>query len=135
MSQASRFKKQLENWTVEQAAAEYNLICKKESKLSETKQRMVIYVVHEMIKQGTLSYKQSKPVKNLNTAKTAGIVTDNFKLKKFKEKLREKGFTDFKIFDFTKDTYTIKVKYYSKHQLKMISNICTEVELYFKQSN
>ena len=66
--------------------------------------------------------------------KTAGIVADNYKLDKFKEELTKKGFTDFKIVPFEKDTSTIKVQF-REDQLKEIHAICSLVEIHFKRSN
>ena len=66
--------------------------------------------------------------------KTAGIVADNYKLEKFKKELTAKGFTDFEIVPFTKDTSTIKVKFEEK-QVNDINKICQLVDLYFKRSN
>lgn len=64
----------------------------------------------------------------------AGIVADNYKLDKFKKELTAKGFTDFKIFPFTKYTSTIKVNV-KEEDLLELKKVCEFVEMYFKQSN
>ncbi len=66
--------------------------------------------------------------------KTVGIVTDNYKLEKFKRELTDKGFTDFEVVPFTTLTSNIKVKLEEK-QVKEIHKMCLEVDLYFKRSN
>ncbi len=66
--------------------------------------------------------------------KKAGIVVDNYKLDRFKKELTAKGFTDFKIFPFTKSTSTIQVNVPDK-DIHEIQKICQLVELYFKRSN
>jgi hypothetical protein len=66
--------------------------------------------------------------------KKAGIVVDNYKVDRVKKELTAKGFTDFKVVPFTKDTTTIQVNV-EEHELKEIQKICTLVELHFKRSN
>lgn len=66
--------------------------------------------------------------------KKAGIVADNYKLEKFKKELTKKGFTDFEVFPFTKDTSTIQVNI-PEDKIMEIKKICQFVELYFKRSN
>lgn len=66
--------------------------------------------------------------------KKAGIVADNYKLEKFKKELTAKGFTDFKVFPFTKDTSSIQVNV-EDDKLMEVKTICQNVELYFKHSN
>lgn len=62
-----------------------------------------------------------------------GIVADNYKLDKFKTKLKSKGFT-IDIYPFTKDTSSITIET-DEAGKKEIAKICTEVELHFKRSN
>lgn len=57
MNQKQRFKNHLGKHTVEQVAAEYNLICKKQSKLNAMERKMVCEMVGHLIKKGTLTYK------------------------------------------------------------------------------
>lgn len=66
--------------------------------------------------------------------KTIGILTDNYKLEKFKRELTDKRFTDIEVVPFTTLTSNIKVKIDEK-QVKDINKICMEVDLYFKRSN
>lgn len=64
----------------------------------------------------------------------SGIVVDDYKLDKFKERLTEDGFTDFEVVPFTQNSSTIKVN----HEFNLILDIkklCTELELGFKRSN
>jgi len=63
--------------------------------------------------------------------KKAGIVADNYKVEKFKEKLIEKGFTDFKVAPFKGETSTIQVMI-PEEKIGEIKNICAFVELFFK---
>ncbi len=65
----------------------------------------------------------------------AGITCDNYKIDKFKEKLKEKGFDNIKVSPFGKTTSLIVVYTDNKEEIKKINGICTEVELHFKQSN
>jgi len=66
--------------------------------------------------------------------KKAGIVADNYKLEKFKKELTAKGFTDFKVSPFTKDTSTIQVNV-PEERMSEIVTICRNVELHFKHGN
>lgn len=66
--------------------------------------------------------------------KTAGIVVDNYKVEKFKKELIAKGFTDFKVVPFTKDTSTIFVKF-EEHQLKELTKLIKTVNFNCKNSN
>lgn len=66
--------------------------------------------------------------------KKAGIVVDNYKLKKYKETLTKKGFTDFITAPFTKDTTTIQVTV-PENQLQEIHKMCHLLELHFKRAN
>lgn len=70
--------------------------------------------------------------------KTAGIVADNYKLDKFKEKLEANGFLEYTITPYTlggvKDVSLIKVEV-PDYQVNEVYKICQEVELHFKRSN
>ena len=65
MNQKEKFKQELASWTVEEVAAEYNLICSKRSKLNKLQRELVVYMTEELIKMKKLSYKVNKPVKKL----------------------------------------------------------------------
>ena len=56
MTQKERFKNDIALWTVERTAAEYNLICVKQSKLNKIEREVIIEMVQMLEKQGTLSY-------------------------------------------------------------------------------
>ena len=66
--------------------------------------------------------------------KEIGIVADNYKVEKFRIELTNKGFVDFKVFPFTKDSSTIKICILEE-EINEIKKICQFVELYFKRSN
>lgn len=66
--------------------------------------------------------------------KTAGIAADNYKLDKFKQELTDAGFTFFSVSKLTKNTSLIKVNV-PEEKLKEVQNLCTKVEMHFKQSN
>ena len=59
----------------------------------------------------------------------AGIVCDDYKLSKYKHKLKENGFT-FSVFSFTKTTSTIKVTT-DAERVGEINKICEDLEQYF----
>ncbi len=61
--------------------------------------------------------------------KTAGIVCDNYKLKKYEYELKKQGFT-FSVVPFTKNESTIKVVTDSD-SLVDIKKICEDLEKYF----
>ena len=62
------------------------------------------------------------------------ICSDNYKLEKFKEELIKNGYTDFKITPFIENTSIIKVEI-REDEISKFKNVCTLVELYFKQRN
>lgn len=66
--------------------------------------------------------------------KKAGIVVDNYKLEKFKRELTAKGYTDFTVSKFTKDTSTIMV-HVEDDQVDNITRLCKRLEYHFKRSN
>jgi len=66
--------------------------------------------------------------------KKVGIVVDNYKIEKYKEKLQEAGFTELEIIPFTAGTSTIKFDLLDV-LVNLVKNICIELELGFKQSN
>lgn len=66
--------------------------------------------------------------------KKVGIVVDNYKLKKFKSELTDKGYTDFTISKFTKDTTSIMVQV-EDDKVDDIARLCKRLELHFKRSN
>lgn len=63
--------------------------------------------------------------------KRVGIVCDNYKLEKFKEKLNEKGFTNYTITSYQQKTSLISVVVRNKNVLQ-VYNICKQVEAHFK---
>ena len=66
--------------------------------------------------------------------KKIGIIADNYKLEKFKKELTKKGFTDYSIEPFTKDTSTICVVA-DENRLGQIKALCQVVEMHFHRSN
>lgn len=65
--------------------------------------------------------------------KNAGIVADDYKLKKFEEELTKAGFTNYKITSpFTKGTSVINV-IVKNSQLNDVKKICLKVENHFKR--
>lgn len=63
----------------------------------------------------------------------AGIVCDNWKLDKFKSELISKGFNNFEVIPFIKETSTIKVHYFNESQKNEIHKLCIEVEEHFRK--
>lgn len=63
-----------------------------------------------------------------------GIVVDNYKLKKFEETLRERGFTDFKTSPFTKNATTIQI-HTEQDNAPEIGKICRLLDMHFKHAN
>lgn len=63
--------------------------------------------------------------------KTAGIICDNYKLNKYKSTLEERGFKNYNVSRYTKNTSVIKVKI-NMEEMYVVSKICQELELYFK---
>lgn len=61
----------------------------------------------------------------------AGIVVDNYKLKKFKHELEKGGFPTFTVHEFTKDTSTIKVTTESEN-IGLLKELITEIQTYFQ---
>ena len=66
--------------------------------------------------------------------KTVGIVVDDYKVDKFKTELTKAGFLDFTITAFRSDCSTIKLSVDAK-DVNKVGNICSLVEMHFKQSN
>ncbi len=66
--------------------------------------------------------------------KKVGIVTDNYKLEKYKTDLIAKGFIDFKIVPFTENTSVMQVMA-KESEIKEIHKICQLAELHFKRAN
>ena len=65
--------------------------------------------------------------------KIAGIACDNYKLNKYKRKLKRSGF-DFEVKPLTENTSLIQVKC-EQSEYSKIGKICKELELSFKRSN
>lgn len=65
--------------------------------------------------------------------KKIGIITDNYKLEKFKQELIIKGFSNFEIFPYKGilNSSVVNIKT-DRSKLVEIENICKEVELHFK---
>jgi hypothetical protein len=66
--------------------------------------------------------------------KKVGIVTDNYKIDKFKQKLIEKGFMDFEFIPAGTGISFFKIMV-ADDKVWEINKICQEVELHFKRSN
>jgi nitrogen regulatory protein PII len=66
--------------------------------------------------------------------KTIGIVTDNYKLERFKKELTAKGFTEFEVTPLTGETSTIKLTI-KPSQLHDVAKVCKLVELRYNHSN
>lgn len=66
--------------------------------------------------------------------KKVGIVVDNYKLKKFKSELTDKGYKDFTTAKFTKDTTSIMVEV-EDDKVNDVKKLCQRLELHFKRSN
>lgn len=66
--------------------------------------------------------------------KRAGIVSDDYKVERFKKELIAAGFTDFKVFPFTEGVSTIQVNT-EDHRLLEIHELCMKVDFHFKHAN
>lgn len=66
--------------------------------------------------------------------KKIAIVADNYKVSKFKEQLKAKGFDDIKTTSFTPTSTTIMVNT-EDDKIDDIRKICQLVEMHFKRSN
>lgn len=64
----------------------------------------------------------NQPSKTDTMKKIAGIITDNYKIDKFKKHLAEKGFKIIDISTYTQDTSLIRVRYKSS-EFKHFSEI------------
>lgn len=64
----------------------------------------------------------------------SGIVVDNYKLEKFKERLERDGFDDFEVVPFTNESSTIQVNH-EFNRILDLKKLCTELELHFKRRN
>lgn len=63
--------------------------------------------------------------------KTAGIVADDYKVKKFKQELEKEGFTNYETSKFREGITTIKVTTDSKN-IPKLQKLCVRVESHFK---
>ena len=66
--------------------------------------------------------------------KDVGIVVNDYKVEKFRTELTKAGFPDFTIKPFGKGSSTIKLSVDFEDVMK-IGNICSLIEMHFKQSN
>ena len=64
--------------------------------------------------------------------KTVGILVDDYKVAKYEEKLKEKGFVEFTTHPFKVGIKTIRVVI-EENQVSDINDICVELEKYFKK--
>lgn len=72
-----------------------------------------------------------KPNIKVEDVKKAGIVCDDWKLKKFEEELIEAGFVNYELFPFTNGTTTIQVNT-TTDNFGHIKKICEDVEAHFR---
>ena len=68
---------------------------------------------------------------NFLIMKKTGIICDNYKLEKFKEKLSKKGFVNYEVMPYDEGTTLIKVET-EESEIMEIKKICQEVEMFFK---
>lgn len=63
-----------------------------------------------------------------------GIVTDNYKVEKFKKELTKAGFTNFEVNPF-KPGYSVIYVWMLTEEKKELAKVCKTVELHFKFGN
>jgi nitrogen regulatory protein PII len=75
----------------------------------------------------------------LGGVKKIGIAVDDYKLDKFKEELKQRGFNDFAVMPgVTKDTRMIRIQVEDEKFLEaseQIRRLCKKMEYHFKRSN